>query len=317
MLNSNDFLTMVLDSIEHHIAVIDQHGQIQFVNHSWLSYGEKNGCLTDIHWHTVNYLKVCQDAAANGDEFGLAASHGIEQMISGQIDHFELEYPCHSEDEYRWFMMQVSRSILAQTPYFIIIHQDISSRKRAEDQALELARLDGLTNIANRRRFDEFINDEWNRCKRLMLPLSLLMIDIDFFKRLNDDYGHQVGDDCLKLLSEQLNQYANRPGDICARYGGEEFVVVLGNTYSQDALVIAESMLESVKQLNFPNKNSPKSIVTVSIGLTTVIPQDSMSTADLIKAADQQLYLAKNNGRDRVCLPDLIISELLLDHRYN
>jgi diguanylate cyclase (GGDEF)-like protein len=299
---------MVLDSVDHQIAVIDQQGQIQFINHSWLSYGEANGCVADVHWQSVNYLKICQAAADNGDEFGIAAFRGIDQMISGEVDKFALEYPCHSKDDYRWYMMQVSRSSINKIPYFIIIHQDISSRKKAEVQAIALAQLDGLTNIANRRRFDEFLKDEWNRCKRLHQPISLLMMDIDFFKRLNDDYGHQTGDTCLKQLSKALSQYAKRPGDICARYGGEEFVIVLSNTANQDALKIGESILQSVVQLNFPNKNTPMSIVTVSIGLATMTPQNPMSCENLIKAADEQLYHAKDSGRNQICLLDMTTS---------
>lgn len=308
MINSNDFLTMILDTIDHHIAVIDQQGDIQFVNHSWLSYGENNGCLTDIHWQSVNYLKVCQDAAAAGDEFGRGASQGIEQVLSGQLDLFTLEYPCHSEGEYRWFMMEITKSMSEQIPYYIIVHHDITQRKLAEEKALALANIDGLTNIANRRCFDKFINEEWRRCQRLKMPLSLLMIDIDYFKLLNDDYGHQNGDEILKRLGEQLAGFAKRPGDLCARYGGEEFVVVLANTASEDALAIAEAIRQAVEQLNCPNANTPKGIVTVSTGLVTLTPDNVTDVAGLIKLADEQLYKAKDNGRNQVVRLDVLDS---------
>jgi diguanylate cyclase (GGDEF)-like protein len=301
---------MILDSIDEHIAVIDQQGEIQFVNHSWISYGERNGCLTDIVWQSQNYLKICQTAAGAGDEFGRDASRGIEQVISGLSEYFELEYPCHSTGEYRWFMMRVSKSMLEQVPYYIIAHHDITQRKQAEEKALSLANLDGLTNIANRRCFDEVLDVEWRRCQRLLLPLSLLMIDIDFFKLLNDDYGHQAGDDFLKALAEQLTRYTKRPGDLCARFGGEEFVLVLANTYRRDALKIAENIRTHVMALGCVNANAPEGIVTVSTGLVTVIPQDELDVSSFIKLADELLYQAKENGRNQVVWDDRVTPDI-------
>jgi diguanylate cyclase (GGDEF)-like protein len=310
LLNSNDFLTMILDTIDHHIAVIDQQGEIQFVNHSWISFGDDNGCVTDMHWRELNYLKVCQDSAAAGDEFGRNASRGIEQVIGGELDNFTLEYPCHSQGEYRWFMMQITKSMSGETSYYIIVHHDITQRKLAEEKALSLANIDGLTKIANRRCFDKVVEDEWRRGQRLLIPLSLLMIDIDCFKLLNDDYGHPSGDKLLKLLAKELTRYTKRPGDLCARYGGEEFVVVLANTYSVDALAIAEAIRTAIVGLNYPNASAPEKIVTISAGLVTMIPDKAMDAARLIKLADEQLYQAKHKGKNQVVWLDFATPEL-------
>ncbi|NQZ08422.1 MAG: GGDEF domain-containing protein [Algicola sp.] len=304
--NTHDFFAMILDCIDHHVAVIDCQGEIQYVNQSWIAYAQQNGCLTQSNWQSVNYLNICQKAAAAGDEFGRDAIKGIKQVINGELQHLELEYPCHSIDDYRWFMMKVSKSACGQTPYFIIIHQDITRSKLAEEKALALANIDGLTNIANRQCFDQVIEDEWRRCQRLLLPLSLLMIDIDHFRLLNENYGHQTGDEFLKILAGKLAGFVKRPGDLYARFGGEEFVIVMSNTYRQDALKIAEAIRVKVQRLEFPNANAPGGIATVSQGLVTVIPQRPQNTAWLIKQTDKQLCQAKNKGRNQVVWEDFV-----------
>lgn len=198
--------------------------------------------------------------------------------------------------------MQVAKFTMRGTNYFVISHHDITKRKLAEEEALNLSRIDGLTNIPNRRYFDKFFSNEWKRCGRLKMPLTLAIIDIDHFKQFNDTYGHQHGDDCLRIIGATLKNFARRPSDICARYGGEEFVIVYGNTKIEDALIQLNKLIDAIKDLNIPNKKSlTKPFVTVSIGLDTMYPNKMNNEHELLKRADEQLYCAKNNGRNRIC----------------
>ncbi len=168
---------------------------------------------------------------------------------------------------------------------------------------LELQRqasLDGLTQLANRRRFDEYLNTEWLRHKREQLPLSLILFDADYFKLYNDTYGHLAGDDCLRLLAVAIAAIARRPADLVARYGGEEFAVVLPNTDANGAMHIASTIRQAVRHLAIPHsKSSTSDRVTVSLGVASVVPTKTLSPQDLLNAADRALYIAKQLGRDR------------------
>lgn len=302
-LGSRRFLRLVIDSVAEHIVVIDGEGRIVFVNRGWIDFGRGNGCGAEVDWRGVNYLEVCDRAAAMGEEFGTAAAAGIRTVMAGGADAFYLEYPCHSPDVKRWFMMRATPFAFEGVPYYVIAHQDITERRLAEEAALRSSRVDALTQVANRRWFDEFLAGEWGRCARLGMPVSLALIDIDHFKLLNDTYGHPAGDECLARIGAVLEGFARRPGDLCARYGGEEFALVLGGTASEAAGEIVEGLLEAIRALGIPNARSPtRPTVTVSVGLATLSPGPQQSQADLVGAADALLYAAKAGGRDRLAV---------------
>lgn len=301
MKKSFEFLNAVLDSITEHIAVINEDGIIVYVNRSWKNFARNNNCSIETQWENINYLHVCQGAAQNGDEFGLAATEGIEAVIHKRKDSFYFEYPCHGPKEERWFMMRVVPFSIENKNYFIISHQNITERKLAEEEVCELAQIDGLTSIANRRTFNQFIHDSYRRFMRIEQPITLLMIDLDHFKILNDTYGHQVGDHCLIEAAKVFKQYANRADDLCARYGGEEFAIVLGATTKEQAIPLAKKILEKIRNLKIPNKNAPTAeYLTASIGIAELVPPRNSTELVLIQRADEKLYLAKKNGRDRV-----------------
>lgn len=170
----------------------------------------------------------------------------------------------------------------------------------ANEKLEQLATLDGLTNIANRRRFTDFLTAEWQRAQRQQSPLSLLLMDVDYFKLYNDTYGHQNGDECLRKVASVLRQIVKRPADLVARYGGEEFAVILAHTDEQGAAVLAERIRLEVEALRIPHAGSKvASWVTTSIGVATSIPGAGEDPDCLIAAADEALYLAKGNGRNR------------------
>lgn len=202
-------------------------------------------------------------------------------------------------------------SDIRQLSLFMNSLWEIFKHKRAEEalananeELTRLASLDGLTRIANRRRFDEYLNTEWHRQARDKRPLSLIMCDIDCFKQYNDTYGHQAGDDVLGRVAKVLSRIARRPGDLAARYGGEEFAIVLPDTDEKGALEVAQLLLYGIRTLNIPHETSVAGpCVTLSIGLATVVsPGHAESFESLIASADKALYEAKHRGRNTIAL---------------
>ena len=183
------------------------------------------------------------------------------------------------------------------------IAHDITELKKTEELLRRLSTTDELTGLANRRAFDLFLGEEWRRVLRDRREISIMMIDVDFFKQYNDTYGHLKGDACLKSVAEVLETFARRPGDKVARFGGEEFVVLLSLVDSQNAVYIAEKIRMDVEALRIPHEKSDISdYVTLSIGVVSILPQQKMSPVDLIKSADEALYRAKEEGRNRVVI---------------
>jgi diguanylate cyclase (GGDEF)-like protein len=301
MKSSYEFLTHILDSMTEHVVVIDAVGKIHFVNKNWLAYGSNNNCTVTADWSEVNYLEECDKALVMGDNFGSKAGAGIRSVIEQDEPFFYLEYPCHSPKEQRWFMMRVSSFEMQGDNFYVISHQNITERKLAEEEVMRLARMDGLTNIPNRRTFDEFLHEEWKRCVRLKKTICLAIIDLDHFKLLNDTYGHQLGDECLIRIAGLLGEFVARPGDICARYGGEEFALVWSDTSLQQAELLSKNLLKKIINLNIYNKNSPvETYLTASIGLAGMVPNRDSDEKELINKADNMLYQAKDRGRNRV-----------------
>ncbi|MFQ6605038.1 MAG: diguanylate cyclase domain-containing protein [Fidelibacterota bacterium] len=181
--------------------------------------------------------------------------------------------------------------------------KDRTSRLEEVNKRLkELSVIDALTRIPNRRRLDEYMASEWSRMRRDKAPLSLIICDIDFFKKFNDFYGHQKGDDCLELVAQSLNETVHRPGDLVARYGGEEFCAVLPKTDLEGARMIGEAMRKAIEDLHYAHEKSTIiPVVTISVGVATVVPTLAYTVSDLLEAADQCLYKAKEEGRNRVC----------------
>ncbi len=173
--------------------------------------------------------------------------------------------------------------------------------QRANQQLASLAYLDDLTQIANRRRFDECLLLEWRRLAREAAPLSLILCDIDYFKRYNDTYGHLAGDACLQQVARAIRRVLKRPADLAARYGGEEFAVILPNINASGAVHIADAIHKAVQQLLIPHATSCVSeYVTLSVGVSSTIPQKELSQQALIAVADKALYEAKAQGRNCV-----------------
>ena len=175
--------------------------------------------------------------------------------------------------------------------------------KDVEEHLSNLAIHDGLTGIYNRRYFDETLAREWKRTMREKAPLSLIMLDIDYFKKYNDTYGHQAGDECLRQVATTISGALRRPADMAARYGGEEFVVVLPNLKLEDSAKFGETIRAKIEALKMEHKQSDANpFITVSLGIASVVPSSISSYEELVGAADKALYSAKNKGRNRVCV---------------
>ncbi len=179
--------------------------------------------------------------------------------------------------------------------------QDITVERKAQAALENLALSDGLTGVANRRRFNTALADEWKRARRHSAKLSLLMIDIDHFKRYNDSYGHQAGDLCLQQVAKALQDTIHRPADLVARYGGEEFAVIMPETDTDGAAVVAERVLDCISTLAIPHSSGEGGQVSLSIGISTLAPGLITGEEALITLADQALYQAKQTGRNRYC----------------
>jgi diguanylate cyclase (GGDEF)-like protein len=190
--------------------------------------------------------------------------------------------------------------------------RDLESRVRQRTRELEvsnakletLSSTDSLTGIANRRRFDEVLQGEWNRARRNHQPLALAMLDVDLFKQYNDYYGHQAGDERLRTVARELSAHVRRNGDYVARYGGEEFVFIWPATDQRHALPLAEDVCAALEALAMPHEKSPFKVLTASIGVAVMTPREHDSVEILLKMADEALYRAKQLGRNQVMMAE-------------
>ncbi len=233
----------------------------------------------------------------------------VAQSQSG-TDH-EADYRAMTKDgEYIWIrdVVHVARDENGEVEALIGFMFDISERKETEQKLLDLQKeleelsfKDGLTGVSNRRMFDSVLEREWVKARRDKQPLSLLLIDIDFFKQYNDFYGHILGDDCLKQVAQTLSTVATRSRDFFARFGGEEFVMVLPETDAEAAKIIAERCQKAIFKLQISHQQSDVSqLLTISIGAGTLVPTHSHDSRDFINTVDKALYQAKQQGRNTI-----------------
>lgn len=202
-------------------------------------------------------------------------------------------------------LLDCNKKLKQEVEYY---KQQLMLAKKAEADILQknfelqqISMLDGLTQISNRRHFDECLHCEWQRMMKIGKPLSLILCDVDYFKRYNDNYGHQMGDLCLKRVAKAISDMVKRAGDVVARYGGEEFIILLPNTCADAAMVFAEKVRMAIQQLELPHRVSDVSqFVTLSMGVASFVPHKNMSPENLIAAADEALYKAKHLGRNCV-----------------
>lgn len=201
------------------------------------------------------------------------------------------------------FGVSVIGSMALSAVVLFLFRQSIDQTQRVlleTNQRLErLSGTDQLTGLANRRELDDVLEVAWSNVARYRIPLTVLMCDVDYFKRFNDRFGHAEGDRCLRRVADALRQVCGRPGDLVARYGGEEFAIVLPGTDQAGATMIAEQARHAVEALRIGHPDAPAGVITLSLGSASSQP-DQASVADLLEAADRALYQAKKAGRNAV-----------------
>jgi diguanylate cyclase (GGDEF)-like protein/PAS domain S-box-containing protein len=232
----------------------------------------------------------------------------VAALKHGGVEETRVAYRTrHREKSEIWVesTLRVTRTVDGEIDGVVAITRDVTQQKNLEGRLETLATEDGLTGLANRRRFDERLLEEWGRAYRDKSCLSLLIIDIDNFKKFNDEYGHPAGDECLRAVGRVLAAEAKRTTDLSARYGGEEFAMLLPNTDAAGCARIGERILRELRDAGLPHKlNFPSRLVTASLGGAVCRPgvERSAGHASLIEAADRALYAAKDNGRDQLVM---------------
>lgn len=265
-------------------------------------------------WEPTSWVSV-QDWAArmHEEDREYVVNFCVSQSQAG-VDH-EADYRALTKDgRYVWIrdVVHVVRNAEGEVESLIGFMFDISERKQTEQKLIELQKeleqlsfKDGLTGVANRRMFDSVMEMEWLNAKRNRQPLTLIMIDIDYFKQYNDHYGHVQGDDCLKRVSQALSDSASRARDFVARFGGEEFVLILPESNADAAAAVAERCRKAIFKLQIPHDKSHISqLLSISLGVGTVTPGPHDQPLDFINTVDKRLYQAKQSGRNCIISQD-------------
>ncbi len=255
--------------------------------------------------------RVLMDFVSAEDRAWVASS--LAALTAGEVDEATVTFRFQRSDESEAWLeahARLGRSPEGAPQELVLALRDATDRKAAEGELLAafeqmeaMAQTDGLTGLANRRRFDEMLNREYRRAMREGTSLSLVLVDADRFKLFNDRYGHAAGDDCLRQLAAAVGGAARRPGDLAARFGGEEFVLLLPNTGQEGATEVAERLRQDVLEVALLHAgNPPRGLMTISLGVASVAPgtDAAVETDALLRAADAALYAAKASGRNRV-----------------
>ncbi|MDO8397137.1 MAG: diguanylate cyclase [Bradyrhizobium sp.] len=298
-----DIAVAVIDALTSQICVVDPEGVIFAVNRAWKQFTAENSPGQVRDHIGVSYLNVCRHSIGPGSEEALDFANGLRAVLRGEREFFQIEYPCHSAKEIRWFLARVSPlrrrspSIEHNNIGAVVSHMNITDRKLAEMDYARLASTDQLTGLPNRRFFDEFAKLDMDRFLQFGEPSSLLMVDLDHFKTINDTYGHAAGDEVLRRVAA-LGKLVFRSCDLFIRWGGEEFVCLLPRTDEWGAILAAEKLRSAIEQLSIFS-NGKALPVTASIGVASIDSTDQAMDSALLRA-DRALYRAKECGRNRV-----------------
>jgi diguanylate cyclase (GGDEF)-like protein/PAS domain S-box-containing protein len=295
-------LADALASMADALVLFDADERLVFCNEQYRRFFPKTASLRVPGARLIDILRASitagEPAGITPDKADAYIERTLASLRAGKRWEFQLS-------DGRW--LEARARLVADGGYLNVI-SDITERKQAEmalsdlnRRLAELARMDGLTGLTNRRSFDETLATEFRRSERNRTPLSLLLIDVDHFKAFNDAYGHPAGDDCLKAFARVLRETLNRPADLVARYGGEEFAAILPDTNRDGAIAVAETIRQAVRGLGLVLDRSETGLLTASVGVATRSADAGPATAEeLLREADEALYAAKAAGRDRV-----------------
>ncbi|WP_112180281.1 sensor domain-containing diguanylate cyclase [Paraliobacillus zengyii] len=283
----------ILNSIKDQICLIDYSGNIIQTNDEWLNFAKKNNGNLSALGVGTNYMQVAKE--------NTTVLNGLEAIMNGEVDEFTHEYPCHSPDFKRWFNMQATRMKKNEFGIegIVIRHIDITKQKLMEIQLKKRVHTDSLTNLYNRRYFDKEFLIEMKRSNRNNSSLSVLYIDIDDFKHLNDTYGHTVGDLVLKEISLVFLETI-RDSDTCARIGGDEFAIILPETSNEALDYIAKRIIININKIKIQEEITYPIKVDVSIGGASF--SNDLDMRAMLDKVDRALYAAKDKGKNQIVI---------------
>ncbi|QYJ77461.1 GGDEF domain-containing response regulator [Shewanella acanthi] len=277
-------------------------GRIRFASDATQAFemineAKPNLILLDVELPDMNGLEVCTKLKSNHETKGIPVLFITSNIETG----FEEKVFDAGASDYIVKPLK-PRVVAARVQTHLAYH-------RAMEQLNKLAHTDSLSNLANRLTFDEQLDLEFRRAKRQHEPLTLVLIDIDEFKKYNDHFGHLAGDECIRNIGHILSSITKRPADLAARYGGEEFALILPNTQAPGVKVILKELINRVEQSSIHHApNAMHSVVTISAGYTTLAAEEceqNLTATDLLQAADKALYISKHNGRNRCTFESL------------
>ncbi|NJM76257.1 MAG: diguanylate cyclase [Acaryochloridaceae cyanobacterium RU_4_10] len=257
--------------------------------------------LLDVQMPGINGFETCMKLKANPvtqdiPVIFITASVDLDQKVKGlsvgAVDY--ITKPFQQEEVLARVKVHLELRFLTKK-----VQEQAIALREANQELHRLANLDGLTAVANRRRFDEYLDQEWRRSQREQNSLALILCDIDYFKNYNDYYGHQAGDVCLKRVAQAIDDCLKRPADLVTRYGGEEFAIILPNTSSEGAVHVAQLIQTTIRQLSIPHHHSlVSSFVTLSLGVSSQVPNAELDAHALVATTDKALYISKAEGRN-------------------
>lgn len=294
------FARTTIDTVPESICVLNREGVIIAVNQAWRDFYDDNYHDPQSINYALgsNYLQVCESATgSDAAEAGLMAQ-GLSEVLDGKRGLFSVEYPCDSPTEKRFYFARVKR-FPGDSGHVLVAHGNITERKTLEIELARMAQIDALTGLNNRRHYIQLSETELSRTARYGGALSVLMLDIDHFKRINDTYGHQMGDAVIQRLAGVCREQV-RDLDVTGRLGGEEFAVTMPNADNAQAMQLAERLRAAIAAASVALPDGQSLRFTASIGAATR-PDGPSDLATLLDQADRALYRAKNSGRNRVC----------------
>lgn len=290
------FAAAVIDALSSNICVTDKDGVIIAVNQAWRNFIVENPPISDRAGVGSNYLTICRSSAGPGSEGADTFASGLQAVLEKKSKLFEMEYPCHSPTQNRWFLGRVTR-MEAEPWGAVISHMNITDRKLLELELVRLATTDSLTGLPNRRYFLQVANLEAVRVLRFGAVASVVMVDLDHFKSVNDTYGHGVGDETLRQITQLLAKHL-RQIDVLARIGGEEFTIMLPGTNEAGGVTLAKKLRQTLSETPVKVGNNQFN-VTASFGVAEILAGETEVDACLGRA-DKALYAAKRSGRNSV-----------------
>ncbi|HYO15562.1 MAG TPA: sensor domain-containing diguanylate cyclase [Thermoanaerobaculia bacterium] len=287
------WLQQILDAMTEHVVVLDAGGRIVMVNDAWKRFSCQNGG-PDLSWEGVDYFETCKEAMRSaGDvaEQSRAVLVGLDAVLGGRLDHFQIEYPCHSPQRLRWFVMNATP--LTEGPCgAVITHAEVTERKLREMEILQQAHRDPLTGLANRRLFEARAEELLTSIEENCSSAAVLLLDLDRFKPVNDTFGHQAGDKILRQVAARLSAMTHSSG-LVARLGGDEFGVLVPGVRAKEAEALADRILTALGRPFYLKGRELR--LGASLGLS-LYPMDGDCLTDLLEAADTAMYQAKAAG---------------------